>query len=67
MKISIIMQSYLGDYPNARANPEEGFIRAVYSVINQTVSNWELIIVADGCSGGIRQQKPQEMLCRMEK
>lgn len=49
MKLSIIMQSYLGDYPGARSKPEEKFIRAVYSVIAQTSRNWELIIIADGC------------------
>jgi len=49
-KISIIMQSFLGDYPYARSEPERKFIRAVYSVIGQTNPNWELVIVADGCS-----------------
>ena len=48
-KISIIMQSYLGDYPGARSNPEEKFIRAVNSVINQSYSSWELVIISDGC------------------
>jgi len=49
MILSIIMQSYLGDYPGARSKPEEKFIRAVYSVIAQTSPKWELIIVSDGC------------------
>jgi len=49
MKISVIMQSYLGDYPGSRSNPEMKFIRAVYSIIGQTYSNWELIIASDGC------------------
>ena len=43
------MQSYLGDYPGARSNPQEKFIRSVNSVINQTDSNWELLIISDGC------------------
>jgi hypothetical protein len=48
-KISIIMQSFLGEYPYARSEPEKKFIRAVYSVISQTNTNWELIIISDGC------------------
>ena len=43
------MQSYLGEYPGARTNPEMKFIRAVYSMIGQSDPNWELIIAADGC------------------
>lgn len=50
MKISIIMQSYLGDYPYSRKNPELKFIRAVYSIINQIYENWELVIISDGCN-----------------
>lgn len=48
-KISVIMQSYLGDYPGSRTNPEEKFKRAVTSFLNQTSKNNELVIVADGC------------------
>ena len=48
-KISVIMQSYLGDYPGSRKNPEEKFKRAVTSFLNQTSKNNELVIVADGC------------------
>tara|TARA_B100000963_G_scaffold349061_1_gene357557 strand:+ start:35464 stop:36273 length:810 start_codon:yes stop_codon:yes gene_type:complete len=50
INVSIIMQSYLGDYPESRKNPKSKFIRAVYSVILQTIENWELIIVSDGCT-----------------
>tara|TARA_A200000159_G_C7324179_1_gene340189 strand:- start:347 stop:1117 length:771 start_codon:yes stop_codon:yes gene_type:complete len=50
MKISIIMQSYLADYPGSRTEPESKFLRAVYSVISQTARNWELVIISDGCT-----------------
>ena len=48
-KISVIMQSYLQDYPGARSNPKDKFIRAVNSFKAQLYKNSELIIVADGC------------------
>lgn len=48
-KISIIMQSYLGEYNGSRSNAIEKFTRAVDSFNNQLYKNCELIIVADGC------------------
>ena len=48
-KISVVMQSYLKDYPGARTNPIPKFIRAVNSFKNQLHTNSELIIVSDGC------------------
>lgn len=49
MKISVIMQSYLGDYPGARSNPKYKFVRAVNSFLLQKHPDKELIIVSDGC------------------
>lgn len=49
-KISVVMQSFLGDYPGARSNPVEKFQRAVNSFLNQTYSISELVIVADECN-----------------
>ena len=49
MKISVIMQVYLGEYPNARSNAQQKFVRAVHSFLSQTHPNKELVIVADGC------------------
>lgn len=50
MKISVIMQSYLGEYPGARSNPRYKFVRAVNSFLLQRHPDKELVIVADECS-----------------
>ena len=48
--LSFIMQSFLGDYPGARTNSREKFIRAVNSFLElENVKMCELIIVSDGC------------------
>lgn len=48
-KISVIMASYLGEYPRCAKNREEKFHRAIKSFLNQTYIEKELIIVSDGC------------------
>jgi glycosyltransferase involved in cell wall biosynthesis len=48
-KISIIMQSYLGEYNGSREDSIKKFNRAIESFKNQIYKNCELIIVADGC------------------
>jgi glycosyltransferase involved in cell wall biosynthesis len=50
MKISFIMQAYLGEYPGSRSNSVHKFHRAVKSFIDQTDKESELIIVSDGCN-----------------
>lgn len=49
MKISVIMQVFLGEYPNSRENARRKFIRAVTSFLNQSHPDKELIIISDNC------------------
>lgn len=49
MGITVIMASYLGEYPGSRSNPIQKFIRAVKSFQEQTLKEKQLIIVSDGC------------------
>lgn len=58
MRFSIIMPSYLGNYPNAAKNREQKIVRAVESVLGQSFEDWELIIVADGCQKTAEIIKP---------
>jgi glycosyltransferase involved in cell wall biosynthesis len=44
------MQSTLRQYPGAAANRKDKLIRAIDSVVAQTISDWELIVVADNCT-----------------
>lgn len=50
---SVIMPSYLGDYGGNYGQPasnrEAKILRAIGSCLAQTFTDWELIIVADGC------------------
>ena len=45
--ISVIMASYLGEYPGAASNREAKFRRAVDSFLSQEIG--ELVVVSDGC------------------
>jgi len=54
MRISVIMPVYLGDYEGRANKPNQKFIRAVDSFINQTHKDSELIIASDGCKDSIR-------------
>lgn len=47
--ISIVMASYLGPYHGAASDRETKIRRAIDSVLSQSVKDWELVIVADGC------------------
>ena len=49
MMFTVVMPSYLGQYPGAASNRQAKFMRAVDSVRGQSMADWELRIVADGC------------------
>ena len=49
IKISVILATYLGEYKGAASNREMKLRRAITSALLQSHSNFELIIVCDGC------------------
>jgi glycosyltransferase involved in cell wall biosynthesis len=51
---SIVMPSYLGLYKNSALNRKDKLVRAIQSALNQTFSDFELIIIADGCSDTVK-------------
>jgi glycosyltransferase involved in cell wall biosynthesis len=49
VKFSIVIASYLGNYPSASHGREQKIVRAINSVLGQTFTDFEIIVVADGC------------------
>jgi glycosyltransferase involved in cell wall biosynthesis len=48
-KFSIIMQSFLGEYPRAAKDRDIKIVNAVKSVLSQSFNDAEVIVIADGC------------------
>ena len=58
MRFSVIMPSYLGAYKNAASKREIKIVRAIESVMVQSFSDFELIIIADGCKKTVEICEP---------
>jgi glycosyltransferase involved in cell wall biosynthesis len=52
-KISVVMASYLGEYPNCASHRRMKFERAIRSYVQQTHADKELVVVSDGCNDTI--------------
>lgn len=48
-RFTVVIPSYLGDYAYAAKNRESKLVRAVDSCLNQTFTDFDIIVVADGC------------------
>ena len=57
MRISVLMPSFLGDFPGAAPNRRKDFIRAVSSFLAQKHMDRELVIISDGCPETIQITK----------
>lgn len=62
MRFSIIMPAYLGFYKSAASNRHEKLLRSVDSLMAQTFTDFELLVIADGCekTWEILQHYPDE-------
>lgn len=49
MKISVIMPSYLGEFPGCAKNRKQKFVRALNSFLSQEHKEKELVVISDGC------------------
>lgn len=49
MRFSIIMPSRLIPYANSALYPDQKIVRSIESVLDQTFTDFELIVIADGC------------------
>lgn len=49
MKFSVIMPSLLADYPGAAKKRDQKLVRAINSVLAQSFTDFELIVISDGC------------------
>ncbi len=58
MMFSIICPSYLGNYNTAAKDRDKKIVRMIESVMGQTFTNFELIIIADGCKKTVDICKP---------
>lgn len=57
MKFSIIMPSTMAEYRTAAADRDKKILRAVYSVLNQSFQDFEVIVIADGCEKTVEIMK----------
>ena len=58
---SIILPSYLGYYKGQASNPEEKLKRALDSVFAQSFTDFELIVVSDGCDKTVEICEPYDL------
>lgn len=49
MKFSVVIPSYLGPYPSAARDRDKKLPRAIQSCLNQTFTDFEVHVIADGC------------------
>ena len=50
MRFTIVLPSFLGPYAGAASRRPEKLRRSIDSVIDQSFTDWELRVVADGCA-----------------